>query len=54
MDAGLALARQQALDLTDEKDFLYGKLLGGLGVDVIKSRKAWVKLPLAMPPITWR
>jgi crotonobetainyl-CoA:carnitine CoA-transferase CaiB-like acyl-CoA transferase len=29
----------RALDLTDEKGFLCGKLLGDLGVDVIKVEK---------------
>lgn len=35
----LALAPYRALDLTDEKGFLCGKMLGDLGVDIIKIEK---------------
>jgi benzylsuccinate CoA-transferase BbsE subunit len=33
------LSRYRVLDLTDGKGFLYGKLLGDLGADVIKVEK---------------
>ena len=37
--AGDTLTRYRALDLTDEKGFLCGKILGDLGVDVIKVER---------------
>ena len=39
MDTESALAGYRALDLTDEKGFLCGRILGDLGVDVIKIEK---------------
>ncbi|MBL7177048.1 MAG: CoA transferase [Desulfobacteraceae bacterium] len=49
-DMPMLMSGYRALDLTDEKGFLCGQILGGLGVDVIKVEKPGGDRSRIIPP----
>ncbi len=49
-DMPMLMSGYRALDLTDEKGFLCGQFLGGLGVDVIKVERPGGDISRNIPP----